>query len=696
MLTRTHVSRFELREFVGRGAAGDVYLAWDPESAGEVAVKLVRKRIDPELLQAEKNGVSLQRQLAEVAPQVPAVFEQGEDAEFFWVAMEYVAGADLSEVLAKARGPLPEERACHIALQLCEMLETFHELSVQLGGRQISGIVHGDLKPENIRLQEGDRLRVLDFGIAKHLSQTRRFTVNLFGSLPYTPPERLEHGRVDLHSDLWAAGVVLYLMACGYPPYTGNDAEEVETLIRRGAPPRPLPEWVSPPLRKILLRCLQFDVARRYQRAAELRADLEAWRDGRPLPGESAADATRSSQEPREDLNATRRTTAPLIAPLAAAAAATSETRRTDRPAAEPLDATRRTVGEPVPVPPPPVSPPPPLTFPEIAGASSTPAVPAEPGRRRRRWPFIVGVLLILFAGSQFWVGKQAAEIQRALVTDTDPDLLALLNRYQDISLLGVLHPTVGAVRDELREALVAQADRVIRSYHGDTPKVRERGWQSCYDSLRGAAQLNYLDRGVRARMVYCRAHLDRIQAQTLRGRGEKEQADTLLDKAIEEYRDAARRDKNWPDPYLGLARVYSYERFDLEELQKTLVELERRGYRMGRRETAMLGDGNLMQAEALWSRAGRARGTEGERELLEQTRVHLLQALNFYEEVPTYAGVPSNRAKAARRLDEVEARLGIGQKPAREEEPGFLDDLFGAAAGEILEEIQKQDDGDG
>ncbi len=70
VLTRTHVSRFELREFLGRGAAGDVYLAWDPESAGEVAVKLVRKRIDPELLQAEKNGVSLQRQLAEVAPQV--------------------------------------------------------------------------------------------------------------------------------------------------------------------------------------------------------------------------------------------------------------------------------------------------------------------------------------------------------------------------------------------------------------------------------------------------------------------------------------------------------------------------------------------------------------------------------------------------------------------------------------------------
>ena len=77
------------------------------------------------------------------------------------------------------------------------------------------GIVHGDIKPENIRIQDGDRVRVLDFGIAKHLSQTRRFTVNLFGSLPYTPPERLERGAVDRHSDLWAVGVVLYLMVSG-------------------------------------------------------------------------------------------------------------------------------------------------------------------------------------------------------------------------------------------------------------------------------------------------------------------------------------------------------------------------------------------------------------------------------------------------------------------------------------------------
>ncbi|HEV7518426.1 MAG TPA: protein kinase, partial [Thermoanaerobaculia bacterium] len=188
LLGKQTVDRFEIKDFLGRGAIGDVLLAWDPEKSRFVALKVVRvSKSDPEMLEAEKNGLILQAQLAAVAPQVAAVYEAGQDGDFFWVAMEYVAGTDLAEILAK--GPLPEARAVAITLELVSMLEVCHEFSAEVSGRRIFGIVHGDIKPENIRLQEGDRVRVLDFGIAKHLSQTRRFTVNLFGSLPYTPPE---------------------------------------------------------------------------------------------------------------------------------------------------------------------------------------------------------------------------------------------------------------------------------------------------------------------------------------------------------------------------------------------------------------------------------------------------------------------------------------------------------------------------
>ena len=655
MLTQANVGRFEIRDFLGRGAIGDVYLAWDPKLASEIALKLVRTgKIAPDMVAAERNGTALQDALARVAPQVAAVYEQGDQDGFFWVAMEYVAGTDLAQVIEK-EAPFDEQRAVSIALQLCEMLEMFHEFSTGVDGRR--GIVHGDLKPENIRIQDGERVRVLDFGIAKHLSQTRRFTHNLFGSLPYTPPERLNSGRLDAQSDLWAVGVILYLMVAAYPPWSGQDPEELERRIRHGEPPVPLPEGVSAGLKKILYRALAADPERRYPSATALRSDLEAWRDGRPV----TEPVIPSGAPARDDLNATRRTTRPLDD----SRAGVGETRRTDQPVASNLDATRRTY-EPAPVIPPP---PPPLADQLAAVPGPQPEVAASPRRRKRRWLALAGALLIAFGASQFWIQGEAQELQRALATDTDPELLPILENYRKVSWLGMFNPTMGKVRDELREALVTSADRLIEGYHGDFPSTRERGWQKAYDHLKGAVELNYLDRKVRAKMYYTRAHLDRIASQSLKEKAERNQK---IDAAISGFREAARRDKDWPDPYLGLARIYAYERPDLDQLQKSLVELEKRGYRLGKRERTMEGDGYRMRAEDLWARAQRARGTEAEPELLERTRDNLLQAINFYDDATGYADVKTNRARAHDRLDQVQTRLRVL------EAPGFLDELFG------------------
>jgi len=670
VLTHNQVGRFEMREFLGRGAIGDVWLAWDPQHSAEVALKIVRvAKADPQMLEAEKNGVALQAQVAEVAPQVAAVYEQGTDGDFYWVAMEYVAGVDLSKILEA--GPLTEARALGIAHQLCTMLEIFHSFSAELGARRISGIVHGDLKPENIRLQDGDRVRVLDFGIAKHLSQTRRFTTNLFGSLPYTPPERLNTGRLDQQSDLWALGVILYLMVCGYPPYQGRDPEEVETRIRRGERPEPMPPGVTPALRQVVNRCLAFHAERRFPSAAALSADLAALMEGRP-PAPSAEPAAAS------DLNATRRTRLDDSGG-ALEGSGLGETRRTlERPAADPeLDGTRRT-WEPEPPQPGVVLPPPPpsLGVPVEASAEETAPAPRQHRHRRRWWLALLGVLLVAFGISQVYVQNQARALRHDLLSDTDPDLLALLDRYRQISWIGMFNPTLDAFRTELREGLVAEADRVIRSYHGDTPKTRERQWQQAFDDLKGAAELDYLDRGIRARMAYARGHLERIQSQTLRSNGQGEQANAKLEDAISSFHDAANRDKSWPDPYLGLARIYSYERPDFDQLQKTLVELERRGYRLGRRERAMIGDGYLQQADQSWARAQRAKGTDAETELLETTRDRLLEAINAYEQVDGYANVRANRSKAESRLAEVKRRLS----PPEEQEldgPGILNRIL-------------------
>lgn len=716
LVGRQHtIGRFEVRDFLGRGAIGDVLLSWDPREERLVALKVVRAaKTDPEMLEAEKNGLSLQAQLAAVAPQVAAVYEQGEDGDFFWVAMEYVAGTDLSEVLA--RGAVPEARAVAIALELVSMLEICHEFSAEIGGRRIFGIVHGDIKPENIRLQDEDRVRVLDFGIAKHLSQTRRFTVNLFGSLPYTPPERLERGVVDRHSDLWAVGVVLAAMVSGRRPFPGNTPEELELAIRHGVPPLPLPDGCSPGLSHVVEKSLAFDVGRRYQTAAELKTDLAALRDGLPLALPAAAETDDGAAS---DLHATRRTIRPLSPEEIRAAEATRRTDRADMPgvprqatggavatgplglagnglanhetgriavangahganganglngangaggaaeggsgaAAAALASVPATAADAAA-----------LGVPAVpAAAPAAPATPPlvsatapRPRRRFRRAILLLAAAALLALGaSQLWAWNQAKQLRRDLA-EVHPDLDALVERYDKVAAWSWLSSDLFGVGDELQRSLTAAASRILDSYHGDDPTTSQRGWETAYRYLHGAAQIAPRDRGVRSRMLYAHAHLDRLASLAARGQGDRQQALTLSKEAIAEFQEASRLDPAWPDPYLGLARIYAYDLFDLDALQKTLDELTRRGYPLGRRENAMLGDAFRMRGLALEARAHQVRGGAGEIDLLKHARDDLEQAVHYYAGIPGFAAAAGNRQEAETHLEAIEARLSV------------------------------------
>lgn len=686
------VGRFEIRDFLGRGAIGDVLLAWDPQEERLVALKVVRvSKSDPEMLLAEKNGLALQAQLARVAPQVAAVYEEGQDGDFFWVAMEYVAGADLAEVLA--RGPLPEGRAVEIALELVTMLEECHNFSAEVSGRRIYGIVHGDIKPENIRLQhvegDGDRVRVLDFGIAKHLSQTRRFTVNLFGSLPYTPPERLERGVVDRHSDLWAVGVVLAAMVSGRRPFPGNTAEELEQAVRRGVPPLPLPPGTSEGLAYIVQRSLAFEVSRRYPTAAEMRADLEALRDGRPLPSLQAGE----SDTP--DLHATRRTARPDVAEPVPAEA----TRRTGPlpavSAFDPIEETRRTgalAG----------AAPPAASAIGAAGPASIPAAPeglfaaplaasapAPSPRPRRRLATVVAwlaVLVLVVEGAvQLWAWDQSRQLRGDLAAP-HPDLPSIAQRYARAARWSVLSPDLYGVGSDLLGVLNTQAARILDSYHGDDPTTTQRSWQTAYDDLRTAAQIAPRDPRVRSRMLYAEGHLDRIASVAKRNQGDRKGALAQSREAVGEFQEAAKLDPRWPDPYLGLARIYAYDLFDLDALQQAVGDLGRLGYPLGRRETAMLADGFRMQGLGLEARAQKAgpTGTDSASSLLKQARAYLQQALRYYDEIPGYADSEENRAQVEEHLQAIEARLAPTAPPAPAHRAGFLERLGRALAREF------------
>ncbi len=578
------------------------------------------------------------------------------------------------------------------------MLEECHDFSAEVSGRRIYGIVHGDIKPENIRLQhqegDGDRVRVLDFGIAKHLSQTRRFTVNLFGSLPYTPPERLERGVVDRHSDLWAVGVVLAAMVSGRRPFPGNTAEELEQAIRHGVPPLPLPATCSPGLAHIVARSLAFDAGRRYPDAGEMKADLLAVRDGRPLPSLAAPAGA-------ADLHVTRRTARPLPPPAPEGEAAES-TRRTGPSPTAPVEETRRTgdaAGAAAPAaamagaaagagmaavaaaPAPPEG-----LFAAPAMVPLPTVAPPEPRpRRRHRWRFVAtslaALLLIAVGAVQVWAWDQSKQIRRDLAA-VHPDLEAIAQRYSNAARWSVLSPDLYGVGGELLSGLDTAAGKILASYHGDDPTTTQRGWQTAYGYLHAAAQIAPRDRRIRARMVYAQAQLDRIASVAIRGQGDRKRALAESKEAVSEFQEAARWDPRWPDPYLGLARIYAYDLFDLDALQVALGDLGRLGYPLGRRETAMLADGFRMQGLGLEARAQKAKGTDGEAPLLKQARAYLQQAVRYYDQIPNYADSAENRAEVQANLQAIEARLAPASPPARQ--PNFLERLGRALAREF------------
>ena len=180
-----------------------VFLARDTRTGAHLALKLVREgpgHEDREILEAEQRGALLQKQFSAVSSRVPQVYEYGSDGGYFYVAMEYLEGENLSDAIA--RGPMSAEQALRIAFELCRFVEDAHNFEPEGGERPLRSLLHGDLKPRNIRLTPTGHVKVLDFGIAKALSLSRKVTRNDFGSVAYLSPERLESGDVDQYADL--------------------------------------------------------------------------------------------------------------------------------------------------------------------------------------------------------------------------------------------------------------------------------------------------------------------------------------------------------------------------------------------------------------------------------------------------------------------------------------------------------------
>jgi len=214
------IGKYEILRKLGRGGMADVYLAQDTAGKSAVALKLIEHAADADThdaIEAERRGAVLQAHLAAVDPRVVSIYDSGDADGYFYVAMEYIDGQDLAELLR--RGPLQVEYSVDVARAVAQTLDNAHNLQVAIDGKDFHGIVHGDIKPKNIRIDGKGEVRVLDFGIAKALSLSRKLTRNEFGSVPYGSPERLEAGEVNVLSDLWSLAVMLYEMLTGLQPW---------------------------------------------------------------------------------------------------------------------------------------------------------------------------------------------------------------------------------------------------------------------------------------------------------------------------------------------------------------------------------------------------------------------------------------------------------------------------------------------
>ncbi len=287
----TQLGRYRIVERLGKGGMGVVYRAEDPRLEREVAIKVL-----PEDAHGDEQALGRFRREARALsrllhPNIATLFDFDADGGVEFLVLELVPGETLAQLLRG--GPLPEARARAIGIEIAEALGAAHE----------QGIVHRDLKPANVVITPRGRAKVLDFGLARLLSdaggaRVRTTTVDegaLVGTVSYMAPEQIQGDRIDPRTDLYAVGVLLFEMASGALPIAATDLPS--TLYRIAhAPPRKLREarpGVSRELDAIVARCLEKDPNRRFPDA---RALVQA------LRGESseiAAAAAPGAERPR-------------------------------------------------------------------------------------------------------------------------------------------------------------------------------------------------------------------------------------------------------------------------------------------------------------------------------------------------------------------------------------------------------------
>ena len=271
----TIAGRYEVLEELGRGGMGRVFRVADKKIGEEVALKVLNPAVaaDKKTIERFRNELKIARKIAQ--RNVCRMFDLSDEEGMHYITMEYVPGEDLKSFLIKS-GQLTVEKTISIARQVCEGLAEAHGM----------GVVHRDLKPQNIMIDKEGKARIMDFGIARSLRKkgiTEEGTI--VGTPEYMSPEQVEGKETDQRSDIYSFGVILYEMMAGKVPFEGDSTLDVALMHKTEDPrdPREINPQIPEGMSRLILNCLEKNKEKRYQQVHDLLSDLAKIEKGIPI-----------------------------------------------------------------------------------------------------------------------------------------------------------------------------------------------------------------------------------------------------------------------------------------------------------------------------------------------------------------------------------------------------------------------------